>query len=604
MDLEHEPLPYLMWLREGWWIWPLTLGLLALGALVISFLIGSLLHGPGRAGDSIYKAIVGSFTDLLRTSPRRVWAIARLSIQESLRRWVLAGLVVFGVVLAFALWFLNADEIDPGTLYLDFVLTATAWLVLPMSVFLSAFSLPNDIKNHTIYTIVTKPVRSSEIVLGRIVGFAAVGTALLVVMGLFSYLFVVRALNHSHELVEADLTLIEAPAGTESALKEGRTTTDRGHFHRVTVDAEGNGATDVRQGHWHKITAEGSGPSQRYVLGPPEGQFHAREPVYGKLSFKNRAGEYTDKGINVGNEWTYRSYIDGGTQAAAIWKFNNVRKQDFNDVLPLEMTIRIFRTHKGNIEQGILGSYVLRNPNQNDPNKKRQSQPINFYAREFVIDQHEVKLNELHDDKGQPLDLWEDLVEDGQLELELQCLQSGQYFGMAQPDVYLLPREASFEANFAKGYLGIWLQMLLVTTFGVMWSTFLNGAVAMLATFATLAGGFFTQRMSELADGKLLGGGSIESLYRVVNQQSMVGDLDEGAGTTVIHVLDTINRAPMFMLSRVLPDFSSFSNVDYVSAGFNIPADVLLTQVTTAAAYIVPAFIFGFLCLKLREVAK
>jgi hypothetical protein len=600
MDLEHEPLPYLQWLPTSLLVWLATVLALALGALAVSFLFGAMLHGPGRSGDSIYKALVASLRDLVCTSPRRVWAIARLSVQESIRRWVVAGLVVFGVVLAFALWFLNAEEIDPGTLYLDFVLTAAAWLVLPMAVLLSAFSLPNDIKNHTIYTIVTKPVRSSEIVLGRIVGFAAVGTALLVIMGLFSYLFVVRALDHTHELLEEDLTTVETPGGAESSLKEGRTSTVRGHFHRVTVDADGNGETDVRQGHWHKITAEGSGSSKRYVLGPPQAQFHARVPIYGKLSFRNRKGEATDKGINVGNEWTYRSYIDGGTPAAAIWKFSNVRRQDFPDRLPLEMTIRVFRTTKGDIEHGILGSYVLRNPRHPD----QQSELINFYAKEFTIDQRAVDLKNLHDDKGRPIDLFDYLVDDGQLELELQCLQAGQYFGMAQPDVYLLPREASFEANFAKGYLGIWLQMLLVTTFGVMWSTFLNGAVAMLATFATLAGGFFTQRMQELAGGKMLGGGSFESMFRIVTQKSMVGELDEGLNATVLHALDWVNRAPMFVLSRILPDFSSFSDVDYVSKGFNIPASVLLTQATTAAAFLVPAFIFGFLCLKLREVAK
>ena len=45
--------------------------------------------------------------------------------------------------------------------------------------------------------------------------------------------------------------------------------------------------------------------------------------------------------------------------------------------------------------------------------------------------------------------------------------------------------------NFIKGYLGIWLQMLLVIVLGVMFSTFLSGPVAMLATIGALLGGFF-----------------------------------------------------------------------------------------------------------------
>ncbi len=46
--------------------------------------------------------------------------------------------------------------------------------------------------------------------------------------------------------------------------------------------------------------------------------------------------------------------------------------------------------------------------------------------------------------------------------------------------------DASVELNFIKGYFGIWLQMVLVIAFGVMFSTFLSGPVAMIATLGAL----------------------------------------------------------------------------------------------------------------------
>ena len=55
----------------------------------------------------------------------------------------------------------------------------------------------------------------------------------------------------------------------------------------------------------------------------------ARVPVYGKLRFKNRLGVDAEKGINVGDEWTYRSFIEGGTRAAAIWTFEGIRSRSF-----------------------------------------------------------------------------------------------------------------------------------------------------------------------------------------------------------------------------------------------------------------------------------
>ena len=55
----------------------------------------------------------------------------------------------------------------------------------------------------------------------------------------------------------------------------------------------------------------------------------ARVPVYGKLGFKNRSGEDAEKGVNVGDEWTYRSFIEGGSQAAAMWTFEGITESNF-----------------------------------------------------------------------------------------------------------------------------------------------------------------------------------------------------------------------------------------------------------------------------------
>ena len=92
-----------------------------------------------------------------------------------------------------------------------------------MALFISAFSLPTDIKNRTIHTVVTKPVRSGEIVLGRIVGFTLIGTALLVIMGVCSYVFVVRSLDHTHEIRAGRYQRGQALAAAESQGKIGIT---------------------------------------------------------------------------------------------------------------------------------------------------------------------------------------------------------------------------------------------------------------------------------------------------------------------------------------------------------------------------------------------
>lgn len=615
MVLETDPFPLAQWLSAALPTWLIVMGALAFGWLILGFLISTLKNGPGKAGDNIFRLLVGSVTDLFTISPRRVYALARLAVKESSRKRVFAGLGVYLVILAFAIWFLDPKSHDPVPLYLSFVLTATTYLILIMSLFLSAFSLPTDIKSHTIYTIVTKPVRPCEIILGRIIGFSMVGTVMLTVMAFFSYLFVTRGLSHTHELTLSNLKAGKAEgASGEGAAEEltGFTESAHGHRHEVVIGPDGVGRTDVAQGHWHKITASGEGANRRFTVSGPVGQFHARIPVYGKLSFKDRIGQPTTKGINVGNEWTYRSYIDGGTRASATWKFEGLNAADFPDGLPLNMTIRVFRSHKGDIEKTVLGSYVLRNPATG-----RTSEAANFNAKEYAIDEEIVPLK-LKDSVGRPIGLFEDLVSNGELEVELVCLAPGQYFGMAQPDLYLLPREGSFVSNLIKGYVSIWLEMLLITAFGVMWSTFLNGAVAMLATFATLVMGFYVLFLGELGKNEVLGGGPTEAAYRIVNQKALTVELDEGLTTWVLQGIDRVIGLLLSVVSHLAPNFSEIAGAKYdprafnmpmgdatfVADGFDIPAELLLQQMIATACFLVPIFLVGFLCLKMREVAQ
>ncbi len=97
------------------------------------------------------------------------------------------------------------------------------------------------------------------------------------------------------------------------------------------------------------------------------------------------------------------------------------------------------------------------------------------------------------DGRIEKFDLFNDLVsDDGQLSICIQCLECGQSFGMAQPDLYIRAADGTFEWNFVKTYLGIWMQMVLVLSLGVMVSTFVSGPVAVLATVFMVILGVFS----------------------------------------------------------------------------------------------------------------
>ena len=139
------------------------------------------------------------------------------------------------------------------------------------------------------------------------------------------------------------------------------------------------------------------------------------------------------------------------------------------------------------------------------------------------------------DARGETLDLFKDIVSDGQVEVWLKCAEPQQYFGAAQADMYLRAGDAPFEWNFVKGYFGIWLQTLLVITLGVMFSTFLSGPVAhdRHGRGRCWAGSSATSCTASPLQ-QTYGGGPFESLSRIVTQENITARLEPGVQTTVV----------------------------------------------------------------------
>jgi hypothetical protein len=258
----------------------------------------------------------------------------------------------------------------------------------------------------------------------------------------------------------------------------------------------------------------------------------------------------------------------------------------------------VFRTHKGNIERPILGSIKLVNPTTG-----LESSAINFTSKEYSILEQRIPLR-LQDKSNNPIDLFTHLVGDGNLTIQVSCIEPGQYFGAAQPDLYLFAREANFNRNFLKGYIGIWLQMVLIVGIGVMFSTFVNGPVAMMATLATLVGGMFTESIREMITAEGMGGLTFESLYRIVGHKPMTTDLDPGLGSSILKGLDSIVFVALYVVTSLLPNLPNFSDVNYVAYGFDIPLNNIAIHTVRALAYLLPLFLAGYFFLKTREVAK
>ena len=651
---------YSQWLSSG----IVQFGFIVLTAILLGvfagYLIAAFRHGPFEAFYVVAQVIGQAVPDLLFTSPRRTIAIARLAIKESLRRKViLVTFCIFAASLLFGGWFMNTGGEHPDQIYVNFVLWGTQMLVLLMGMLISSFSLPEDIKNRTIYTVVTKPVRSTEIVLGRIVGFGALCTALLVVMGIISFFFVWRGLSHDHQIVgesqtiasfssipEDKISRITGRRVSDNAVMEAVTNKVSGHSHRIELIEDirekgqpgpkietnivseeklENGSTKFQRivcipygGHTHEVTVSDSGAIS---LGPAVGYFRARVPVYGEsLTFYDRQGSLKEKGLNVGKEWEYRGYVDGGNALSrfslskATFDFENFRENKFpsGDVIPIEMTLGVFRTYKANVEKRVTGGIQFESvPNELDP--KFVSEVIDFETNEYAVQTLPISrkiLGKKLAPDGKILeqgeyDLFDDFAgENGKIKLNLTCRDNNQYLGVAKADLYFRAQDGVYWFNFFKGYIGIWCQMMIIISMGVAFSTFVSAPIAMLGTSVMIIIGFFTAFIREMTLASHEGGGPIESLIRVVTQKNMILDLDTGVTQTVVEQLDKLIVQLLNAMTYLAPNFNQLNFSEFLTYGYAIDSDRILVALTITLGFCAGLTILGYFALKTREIAK
>ncbi len=122
----------------------------------------------------------------------KIWIVARMTFREAIRRRiVLSGLVlgslfliifsigfrlIYGAMQAEMTESANAMQrvfqSEGANLFLQAGLYAVAFLSVAMGALLSADTLAGEISSGTIQTVVTKPLRRAEVVLGKWLGFA------------------------------------------------------------------------------------------------------------------------------------------------------------------------------------------------------------------------------------------------------------------------------------------------------------------------------------------------------------------------------------------------------------------------------------------------
>lgn len=596
--------------------------------------------------------------EILAMRPRRLFAIAKQSVTEATRRmwapWVV--IVLFAVILAFTHWFLPASQQRPAELGRIYVGTLTLLCMLLLTVMvtvLAPLSLPQDIQMQTIYTVVSKPVRRLELILGRIVGYMTIVTLLTLVFGGISLLYLDRNIGR-------------------------------------TIDSIVNKSAQLEE----------TDPDQARVLSEQADQMRtrmsARLPVKGSLTFLDSRGTPQIKGIDVGQEQEFRSHIEGATEASATWTFGNSIPDPYDPKLRLNRPVPVDTLLKPGTIESIeneaaklqyvvnVGEQRSKAPNISAAENARiaadttqaatriqelraESQKMQAEFDDLIAkakqadadkkadaaDDFRRQASALHSPPvpmemtftiyrttkgrvGEPV-FAELEVENprtnipkfrttfpireyytnkrtlpssylvgslGDLRVTIRCKSPTQYLGMAEGDFYLLADSGDFGTNFFKGLFGIWLQASVLATIGVFAGTFLSWPVALLFTIAFFVAGHAASAiLGRFYLSTLEGGGPFESLIRLLTHDNQMSDLAATPGTVVAKTLDSVVMPVMSRMVYLIPNLASLDVSNTVAEGFAVTGPLVLQNTMIALAYVVPFSIFGYFILKNREVA-
>lgn len=557
-----------------------ALGCYAVAALLV------LANAPRRL-QGITLAVAGAAALLAVTLPflinltqlrfRRIYALAKLSFKEAIRRRVLYAFSFFLLVILFASWFVPSMPKDQVRTYVEVVYTAMSLLLLFIAVVLSSFSIPADIKQQTIHTVVTKPVERFEIVLGRFLGYLALMTLVLLVMTSVSVLYVLRGIH---------------PEAAAESLKAREPL--YGELRFENTDSERT-ATNVGR-EWDY---------RSYITRPMPGQ----QPQTARWDFA-----------------TVPAYLGDRPEVRCEYSFDVYRTTKGEEGRDVSCTLRFqtWRFRRGNDEAFRKERQERAGSSARDPKLDSElaekygffeinSLPVTDYRiLGFTLPAGLFRNANGSDEEMERLIKGRNEPRPPALQVRVTSDSPTQYVGMARYDFYLRLDDAArserllFTANFFKGAFGLWLRLAVVIGLAVVLSTYLNGVISMLVTLVLYIGGVNREFIESVAQGRNAGGGPLEAMVRISRRELTGPSLSDSTsiGDQIVSRSDDAFRWMIARVIDILPDVTRFDLTEYVAEGFNISGAQLGLNLLMLIGYLIPWAVLAFYLMRWREVAS
>jgi ABC-type transport system involved in multi-copper enzyme maturation permease subunit len=495
--------------------------------------------------------------------PRRIWALARLTIQESVRSKVLWIFSFLALIFLFGGWFVTSKPEDELRTYVQVIYWAMTPLLLATGVILAAFGIPNDLRHQTLHTIVTKPVERFEIILGRFLGYTLLMTAVLVVMTGFSLLYL--AIHAVHPQAETETQRARVPV--------------YGNLEFGGLLPGPTGIRDIKE--WRYRGWIPGGPASQahavWVFAELPGRLDERTFVPCEFSFDIYRMTKGEENRGVRCSLTFQS-----------WRWSPANKLSYDTDLR-NLTARAVPVDEINNRLAErYGYYEL--PHQEIFNHRtyRVDVPVGLFKNALAQERVPQAAS----------------AKSALVFVSVHCDQDRQLLGMAKHDLYLLDAEGWFSLNFFKGALGLWFRLCLIIGVAVACSTYLSGVVSLMCALFVYGAGLGREFISKVAANTLEGGGPAEQMLRIVRRQDLTSKLEVTPTTQTAGIVDEFFRWLMRRLVNSIPDVDRFDLSQYVSEGFDISATNTLICTIMLVGYLLPWAVLAYYLLKSREVAS
>ncbi len=360
-----------------------------------------------------------------------IWAVATNTIKQALRMKIAAVFIILLIVL---LPVMGVSMTGDGTLkgrlqtFVSYGLSLTNLLLCLLTIIVSIYTLTNDIEQKQIYTVITKPIRRYQLLLGKLLGVILLSAALLALFSAIIYTITI----YTPKLFDAD----------EADL--------------IQVDNEFFTARAVLTPPEVDVTQEVLDTYEKLEKGgqlPPD---VPRSKIMAELTRRKQL----EKRAAVVGQWL-------------VWEFNNVKVLDPNETLFIRYKYDVSINPP---DLQVYSRWLVGDDRQIRYGTTPETPIYEFDRKNLIRTFHEIEV---------PADA---VAEDSYLAVAfLNDPQRNETTVIFPPDgLEVLYKADTFTANFIRAVLLILFRLIFLASLSLLASTFLSFPVAILLSLCIL----------------------------------------------------------------------------------------------------------------------